>query len=124
MIDSTFPHSPSRRHPTVERGLDFSPIRHVLGEDGLEAFNVYQRIRADLLARGVQVYEYRPDAEIRKQLITAARQERLDYAPVFGLHAKSMVVDPRTVVIGTFNLDARSANPLLAARHCSGRCAL
>jgi len=96
----------------------------VLGEDGLEAFNGYQRIRVDLLARGVQVYEYRADAEIRKQLITAARQERLDYAPVFGLHAKSMAVDPRTVVIGTFNLDARSANPLLAARHWSGCCAL
>ena len=30
--------------------------------------------------------------------------------PVFGLHAKSMVVDHRTVVIGTFNLDPRSAN--------------
>jgi len=29
---------------------------------------------------------------------------------VFGLHAKSMVVDHRTVVIGTFNLDPRSAN--------------
>ena len=29
---------------------------------------------------------------------------------VFGLHAKSMVVDGEITVIGTFNLDPRSAN--------------
>ena len=30
--------------------------------------------------------------------------------PIFGLHAKSMVIDNSTTVIGTFNLDPRSAN--------------
>ena len=95
----------------VERGVSVSILTNSLcSTDNLEAFNGYQRIRADLLERGVQVYEYRPDAEIRKQLITAAKQERLGYVPVFGLHAKSMVVDHRTVVVGTFNLDPRSAN--------------
>ena len=34
----------------------------------------------------------------------------LDHKPIFGLHAKSMVIDGETVVIGTFNLDPRSAN--------------
>ena len=29
--------SPPRCHPTVEGGFDISPIRHVLGEDGLKA---------------------------------------------------------------------------------------
>ena len=74
----------------------------------------YRQVRLDklndLIAAGVQVYEYRPDAAIRKQLITAEKQKRAGYVPVFGLHAKSMVVDHRTVVIGTFNLDPRSAN--------------
>jgi cardiolipin synthase C len=37
-------------------------------------------------------------------------QATLDYAPTFGLHAKSMVVDDHIAVIGTFNLDPRSAN--------------
>ena len=95
----------------VARGVNVTILTNSLcSTDNLEAFNGYQRIRADLLAAGVDVYEYRPDAEIRKQLITAAKQERAGYVPVFGLHAKSMVIDHRTVVIGTFNLDPRSAN--------------
>ena len=42
--------------------------------------------------------------------MTGELQTELDYAPVFGLHAKSMVIDGKTTVIGTFNLDPRSAN--------------
>lgn len=95
----------------VARGVAVTILTNSLcSTDNLEAFNGYQRIRADLLAAGVTVYEYRPDAAIRRQLITAEKQKRADYVPVFGLHAKSMVVDGRTVVIGTFNLDPRSAN--------------
>ncbi len=37
-------------------------------------------------------------------------QKRLDFVPVFGLHAKSMVIDGKIAVIGTFNLDPRSAH--------------
>ena len=62
------------------------------------------------MAGGVSVFEYRPDAAIRRQLITAKKQAQLNYLPIFGLHAKSMVVDHETVVIGTFNMDPRSAN--------------
>ena len=95
----------------VERGVEVTILTNSLcSTDNLEAFNGYQRIRAELLHAGVQVYEYRPDAAIRKQLITAEKQQRAGYVPVFGLHAKSMVVDHHTVVIGTFNLDPRSAN--------------
>ncbi|HLC83757.1 MAG TPA: phospholipase D-like domain-containing protein, partial [Bacteroidia bacterium] len=32
------------------------------------------------------------------------------FTPIFGLHAKSMVIDGEITVIGTFNLDPRSAN--------------
>lgn len=95
----------------VERGVDVTILTNSLSStDNLEAFNGYQRIRSELLAAGVHVYEYRPDAAIRKRLITAEKQKELDYMPTFGLHAKSMVVDHRTTVIGTFNLDPRSAN--------------
>jgi len=31
-------------------------------------------------------------------------------APVFSLHAKTLVIDSKTVFIGTFNFDPRSAN--------------
>lgn len=95
----------------VARGVEVRILTNSLcSTDNLEAFNGYQRIRADLLAAGVSVFEYRPDAAIRRQLITADKQAQLNYLPVFGLHAKSMVVDHETVVIGTFNMDPRSAN--------------
>ena len=42
--------------------------------------------------------------------MTGELQEKLEYKPIFGLHAKSMVIDNKTTVIGTFNLDPRSAN--------------
>lgn len=95
----------------VERGVEVSILTNSLSStDNLEAFNGYQRIRKPLLESGVKVFEYRPDAKIRKKLITAEKQKRSGYFPTFGLHAKSMVVDHQTVVIGTFNLDPRSAN--------------
>lgn len=95
----------------VERGVEVTILTNSLcSTDNLEAFNGYQRIRTGLLEAGVKVYEYRPDAAIRKRLVTAEKQKRAGYLPVFGLHAKSMVVDHHTVVIGTFNLDPRSAN--------------
>ena len=42
--------------------------------------------------------------------MTGALQKEIGFKPIFGLHAKSMVVDGRITVIGTFNLDPRSAN--------------
>ena len=42
--------------------------------------------------------------------MTGALQSTLNFAPKFGLHAKSMVVDDETAVIATLNLDPRSAN--------------
>ena len=42
--------------------------------------------------------------------MTGELRETLEHQPIFGLHAKSMVVDGKTAVIGTFNLDPRSTN--------------
>ena len=42
--------------------------------------------------------------------MTGALQKKMNYTPTFGLHAKSMVIDNEIAVIGTFNLDPRSAN--------------
>lgn len=78
--------------------------------DNLEAFNGYQRERETLLKLGVKIHEFKPDAAIRYEIMTGALQKEIDYVPVFGLHAKSMVVDKKIAVIGTFNLDPRSAN--------------
>jgi phosphatidylserine/phosphatidylglycerophosphate/cardiolipin synthase-like enzyme len=63
-----------------------------------------------LLNTGVEIYEFRPDAAERFKIMTGALQKEMNYTPIFGLHAKSMVVDGKIAVIGTFNLDPRSAN--------------
>lgn len=95
----------------VDRGVAIHILTNSLAStDNLEAFNGYQRNRQRLLDAGVHLYEYKPDAAIRKNLMTGDLQKKLDFVPIFGLHAKSMVVDNSISVVGTFNLDPRSAN--------------
>ncbi len=95
----------------VDRGVKVYILTNSLAStDNLEAFNGYQRNRQRLLDAGVHLYEYKPDAAIRKNLMTGDLQKNLGFVPIFGLHAKSMVVDDSISVIGTFNLDPRSAN--------------
>ncbi|MEP6831901.1 MAG: phospholipase D-like domain-containing protein, partial [Gemmatimonas sp.] len=96
---------------TIARGVRVRILTNSLAStDNLEAFSGYQRERNALLSIGVEIYEFKPDAEERRQVMTGALQSTLDFTPKFGLHAKSMVVDDNIAVIGTFNLDPRSAN--------------
>lgn len=95
----------------VERGVVVNILTNSLSStDNLEAFSGYQRERENLLNMGVRIFEFKPDAAIRYTIMTGALQKKMNYTPVFGLHAKSMVVDREISVIGTFNLDPRSAN--------------
>ncbi len=95
----------------VKRGVTVHILTNSLSStDNLEAFSGYRRNRKKLIDTGVNIYEYKPDAAIRKDLMKSELQRRLDFIPTFGLHAKSMVVDDAIGVIGTFNLDPRSAN--------------
>lgn len=95
----------------VKRGVKIRILTNSLGStDNLEAFNGYQRDRKALLETGVEIYEFKPDAEERFKIMTGELQAKLDFKPIFGLHSKSMVVDNKITVIGTFNLDPRSAN--------------
>jgi putative cardiolipin synthase len=95
----------------VARGVEVRILTNSLAStDNLEAFSGYQRDRAALLGTGVRIFEFRPDAAERYAIMTRDLQESLGVVPVFGLHAKSMVIDGHVTVIGTFNLDPRSAN--------------
>lgn len=95
----------------VDRGVKIRILTNSLGStDNIEAFSGYQRDRDELLATGVQIFEFKPDAKESKEIMTSALQEKSDFNPIFGLHAKTMAIDGQTVVIGTFNLDPRSAN--------------
>jgi len=95
----------------TKRGVTIRILTNSLkSTDNLEAFASYQKDRKKLLATGVEIYEFKPDAPVRKEVMAADLQVEMDYTPIFGLHAKSMVIDGHITVIGTFNLDPRSAN--------------
>ncbi|WP_089381111.1 phospholipase D-like domain-containing protein [Lutibacter agarilyticus] len=95
----------------VDRGVKVRILTNSLAStDNIEAFSSYQTDRTKLLKTGVRIFEFRPDAAERIKIMTGELQEKLDHKPIFGLHAKSMVIDNKTTVIGTFNLDPRSAN--------------
>ncbi|MCB0493637.1 MAG: phospholipase D family protein [Cyclobacteriaceae bacterium] len=95
----------------IDRGVEVKILTNSMtSTDNLEAFSGYKRDREKLLEAGIDIYEFKPDAAIRFKVMTGALQQKIDYTPTFGLHAKSMVVDEAIAVIGTFNLDPRSAN--------------
>jgi phosphatidylserine/phosphatidylglycerophosphate/cardiolipin synthase-like enzyme len=95
----------------VNRGVKIRILTNSLAStDNVEAFSGYQTDRETLLKTGVRIFEFRPDAAERTKIMTGELQEKLDHKPTFGLHSKSMVIDNKITVIGTFNLDPRSAN--------------
>ena len=95
----------------VDNGVDVKILTNSLAShDNLAAFSGYQRDRRALLETGVKIYEFRPDAQIRRKVMSEVMETQLANLPIFGLHSKSMVIDGRITVIGTFNLDPRSAN--------------
>jgi phosphatidylserine/phosphatidylglycerophosphate/cardiolipin synthase-like enzyme len=95
----------------TQRGIKIRVLTNSLSStDNLEAFAGYQKCRKKLLEAGVRIFEFKPDAADRFKIMTGALQKKLNYTPTFGLHAKSMVIDGNITVIGTFNLDPRSAN--------------
>jgi phosphatidylserine/phosphatidylglycerophosphate/cardiolipin synthase-like enzyme len=94
----------------VKHGVKVRILTNSLAStDNLEAFSGYQRDRKELLQTGVRVFEFKPNAKERFEIMTGELQKKLNYTPIFGLHAKSMVVDGQITVIGTFNFDPRSA---------------
>ena len=95
----------------VARGVEVRILTNSMAStDNLEAFSGYRRDRAELLRTGVRLFEFRPDAAVRASIMTGALAPTLEHPPIFALHAKTMVIDGHITVIGTFNLDPRSAN--------------
>ncbi|TEW43550.1 phospholipase D family protein [Psychromonas algicola] len=95
----------------VDRGVEVKILTNSLASnDNFEAFSGYQRDRKKLLQTGVKIFEFKPDAKIRQKVMSKEMSQQLAKDPIFTLHAKSMVIDDNITVIGTFNLDPRSAN--------------
>lgn len=66
----------------------------------------YARRRPAMLAAGVELHELRPDAAACRALVEWSLA--CTQGPAFSLHSKSMVIDRKTVYVGSFNLNLRS----------------
>lgn len=77
--------------------------------DNVQAFSGYRNQREILTKMGIEIFEFKPDAQITQQLVRH-KTSGVVKPPIFAIHAKTMVVDSQTVYIGTFNFDPRSQN--------------
>jgi len=87
-----------------ERGVRMRLLTNSLAtNDVLAAHAGYAKRRKDLLANGVELYEMRPDAGVIKKKVISGKSKA-------ALHTKAIVFDRKSVFIGSFNLDPRSAD--------------
>jgi putative cardiolipin synthase len=77
--------------------------------DNIQAFSGYRNQREALLKLGLEIYEYKPGPAIQQSIMQRYAALRAE-APIFALHAKTMVIDEEIVFVGTYNLDPRSEN--------------
>lgn len=66
----------------------------------------YKQWRGPLIDAGVELFEARHDAAVRRQVVDTPPTA----ADHMGLHVKAMVIDRERVFIGSMNLDPRSEN--------------
>lgn len=64
--------------------------------------------RRKLLGMGINLFEYRPDPDDRKYFIDNYQIKNENM--VVSIHAKTMVIDDKSVFIGSFNMDPRSTH--------------
>jgi cardiolipin synthase C len=87
------------------RGVKVKLLTNSLASQDVPAVNShYKQWRKPLLQAGVELYETRSDAAIGPLLADTPPVR----AKFVGLHVKAIVVDRRTVFIGSMNLDPRS----------------
>jgi putative cardiolipin synthase len=89
----------------VARGVHIRVLTNSLAStDSPLAHTGYARYRVALLKLGVELSEVRPQLGQKRQRFHPFRSANAS------LHAKSLVIDQRTVFIGSLNMDARSAH--------------
>jgi putative cardiolipin synthase len=89
------------------RGVKVRVLTNSLASnDVLAVHSGYQKYRDDLLENGVEIYELRPDSTMQQLRWSGL----ISLKSAAGLHVKAMVVDRRYVVVGSYNLDPRSAD--------------
>jgi len=87
------------------RGVKVRILTNSLASQDVPAVNShYKGWRKPLVDAGVELYESKPDAAIRATLADTPPNR----AQFMGLHVKAIVVDRKSVFVGSMNLDPRS----------------
>lgn len=94
------------RHKNIDITISTNSLAST---DNLMAYSGYHSIRDRLLDLGIVLYEYKPAPQNQAELHQRYLQLKAS-PPIFALHAKSMVIDRKVALIGTFNFDPRSIN--------------
>jgi putative cardiolipin synthase len=91
----------------TSRGVRIRALTNSLASNDLVTnHSGYARRRRGMLDSGMEVFELRPDAGACQRLI--ATGGGCTDTREFALHSKSLVVDRRTVYVGSFNINLRS----------------
>jgi putative cardiolipin synthase len=91
-----------------KRGVQIRALTNSLASNDVTVNHAgYARTRRGMLESGMDLYELRPDAQSCEQLIADAQRCGQDAA--FALHSKSVVFDRKTLYVGSFNINLRSA---------------
>jgi cardiolipin synthase C len=92
-----------------DRGVRVALITNSMAAtDAMWVHASYAFQRRRLLGMGVELFEYRADAQDRSRLIS--RYELMEKETPMAIHAKTMVIDREAVFIGSFNMDPRSTH--------------
>ena len=95
----------------VKRGVKVRILTNSLcSTDNENAFSGYRRDRNETLETGIEIYEFKPNAKVREKLMSPEGIAALDRKSVYGFHPKTMVIDNKISIIGTYNFDPRSAD--------------
>ena len=87
-----------------QRGVRVRVMTNSLASNDAPLAHVgYARYREALLRAGVELYELQAQGDTRRRIFGSAPQSRSS------LHAKALVMDGRLLVVGSMNLDLRSA---------------
>lgn len=90
------------------QGVEISVLTNSLAtNDAIPVYSEYSKYHKKLLELGVHLYEVKPNAV--KYIFKSHSYSKLK-APKTSLHAKTMIVDGKYFIIGSFNLDPRSRN--------------
>ncbi|MGS0696665.1 phospholipase D family protein [Shewanella sp. 0m-4] len=88
---------------SIKKGVDITVLTNSLAATDVLAVHAgYRQYRQQLLAAGVKIFEVKANPDVKKTSSWSGSSKS-------SLHAKTFVTDKRSIFVGSFNFDPRSA---------------